>query len=82
MAIGIQTHCHSEVQRSVRAVTIKEVAVVVVGITGSSFVDWSTSCVNGVVVERCEHDVTVVLTGGADEPIRLLWVYEFVGRIP
>ena len=37
---------------------------------------------NGVVVERCEHDVTVVLTGGADEPIRLLWVYEFVGRIP
>jgi len=38
--------------------------------------------VNGVVVERCEHDVTVVLTGGADEPIRLLWVYEFVGRIP
>lgn len=55
MTIWIKTHRRRKEHRSVFAVTIKEIAVVMTGISTFWMRDWLSCLMNRIVVERCDH---------------------------
>jgi heme a synthase len=56
MSVGIQAHRYCEKDRSVFAVSVEEVPVVMAWVSTLGMCDWLRGLVDRIVVERCDHD--------------------------